>query len=323
MLRYFAAPPLRCRPRTLQFAFSTAHSCQNLVAGHGREAGAGRLASQLDADYTAGTVSSVLTLEYLGACDYATVPVRMAAPETNSSPTDCAPSSSATSRPAALSWRPSTRSCTGMTCGGQSSPKEATRRARPCPLTAVSEPRGRPSTSTCCRRSASTALRKLCMTRRSGWTRPTCTLCTRSCWPTPSSSIGRGDAQSAIVGLIPTERRERAAGPSAAWPGPEAMRQLRVRAGISHEELGIRAGWTATTSEAASAATSTSRPRCCCDSPERSTSRWAKLRATSLLRSGKARRATLIGVRAGQDFRGCPSRRLLDATSFSHATDGR
>lgn len=74
MLRYFANQPVECRPRTLQFAFSTAHFYQRLVSPTVRHGGAGQLAQQLDDDYDKGTVSAVVALEHLGARDYEMVP---------------------------------------------------------------------------------------------------------------------------------------------------------------------------------------------------------------------------------------------------------
>jgi hypothetical protein len=74
MMRYFASQPVACRPRTLQFAFSTAHFYQRLVAPNVRHGGAGVLAAQLDNDYDKGTVSAVVVLEHLGARDYEMVP---------------------------------------------------------------------------------------------------------------------------------------------------------------------------------------------------------------------------------------------------------
>jgi hypothetical protein len=70
MLRYYASQPIACRPRTLQFAFSTAHFYQRLVSPNVRFGGAGQLAQQLDDEYDKGTVSAVLVLEHLGARDY-------------------------------------------------------------------------------------------------------------------------------------------------------------------------------------------------------------------------------------------------------------
>ena len=70
MARYFAALPLACRPRTIQFAFSTAHFYQRVADPAVRDGGAEQLAQQLDRDYDQGTVSVVLALEHLGAIDY-------------------------------------------------------------------------------------------------------------------------------------------------------------------------------------------------------------------------------------------------------------
>src|SRR3954453_325140 len=70
MLRYFASLPIACRPRTLQFAFSTAHFYQRVARPDVRHGGAGQLAEQLDRDYDKGTVSAVVVLEHLGAREY-------------------------------------------------------------------------------------------------------------------------------------------------------------------------------------------------------------------------------------------------------------
>lgn len=74
MARYLASLPAECRPRTIEFAFSTAHFYQRVADPQHRYGGAGVLAQQLDADYDKGTVSSVLVLEHLGAIDYEGVP---------------------------------------------------------------------------------------------------------------------------------------------------------------------------------------------------------------------------------------------------------
>jgi hypothetical protein len=74
MLRYFASLPVECRPRTLQFAFSTAHFYQRVAKPDVRHGGAGVLAQQLDDDYDKGTVSAVVVLEHLGAREYDTEP---------------------------------------------------------------------------------------------------------------------------------------------------------------------------------------------------------------------------------------------------------
>src|SRR3954454_13860942 len=74
MLRYFASLPVECRPRTLQFAFSTAAFSQRVARPDVRHGGAGQLAEQLDRDYDQGTVSAVVVLEHLGAREYEAVP---------------------------------------------------------------------------------------------------------------------------------------------------------------------------------------------------------------------------------------------------------
>ena len=70
MARYFAKLPVACRPRTLEFAFSTAHFYQRVAGPDTRDGGAEQLAQQLDRDYDKGTVSSVVVLEHLGAIEY-------------------------------------------------------------------------------------------------------------------------------------------------------------------------------------------------------------------------------------------------------------
>jgi hypothetical protein len=80
MARYFAGLPLACRPRTIEFAFATAHFFQRVVDPAVRNGGAEQLAEDLDRDYDAGTVSAVVTLEHLGAREY------QAAPRTDGGP---------------------------------------------------------------------------------------------------------------------------------------------------------------------------------------------------------------------------------------------
>jgi hypothetical protein len=70
MARYFAKLPAACRPRTLEFAFSTAHFYQRVKSPDTRDGGAEQLAQKLDRDYDKGTVSAVVVLEHLGAIDY-------------------------------------------------------------------------------------------------------------------------------------------------------------------------------------------------------------------------------------------------------------
>jgi hypothetical protein len=74
MARYFAALPAQCRPRTLQFVFSTAHFYQRVARPDIRDGGAEQFAERLDRDYDKGTVSAVVVLEHLGALDYEEVP---------------------------------------------------------------------------------------------------------------------------------------------------------------------------------------------------------------------------------------------------------
>jgi hypothetical protein len=70
MVHYFASLPIECRPRTIQFAFSTAHFYQRVKDPAVRDGGAEQLAEQLDRDYDKGTVSAVVVLEHLGARDF-------------------------------------------------------------------------------------------------------------------------------------------------------------------------------------------------------------------------------------------------------------
>lgn len=74
MARYLASLPAACRPRTIEFAFSTAHFYQRVADPRIRNGGAEQLAEQLDRDYDKGTVSAVVALEHLGAIDYESVP---------------------------------------------------------------------------------------------------------------------------------------------------------------------------------------------------------------------------------------------------------
>jgi hypothetical protein len=74
MARYLARLPGACRPRSVEFVFPTAHFYQRLVDPYHRHGGAGVVATQLDAEYDQGLVSSVLVLEHLGAIDYEQIP---------------------------------------------------------------------------------------------------------------------------------------------------------------------------------------------------------------------------------------------------------
>ena len=74
MARYLASLPMRCRPRTVEFSFSTAHFYQRVADPDVRDGGAEQLAERLDHAYDRGTVSAVLVLEHLGAIDYEAQP---------------------------------------------------------------------------------------------------------------------------------------------------------------------------------------------------------------------------------------------------------
>lgn len=74
LARHFASLPRECRPRTLQFVFTTGHIYQHLTGGDDRGGGAEQEAKQLDSDYDKGTVAMVFAMEHLGAREYAAVP---------------------------------------------------------------------------------------------------------------------------------------------------------------------------------------------------------------------------------------------------------
>jgi hypothetical protein len=74
LARHFAALPRACRPRTLQFVFTTGHLYQRLLGGADRGGGAEQEAKQLDADYDRGTLALVFAMEHLGAREYAAQP---------------------------------------------------------------------------------------------------------------------------------------------------------------------------------------------------------------------------------------------------------
>jgi hypothetical protein len=74
LARYFAQQPLECRPRTLQFVFTTGHLYQRLTGGADRGGGAEQFAKRLDEDYDNGTVALVFTIEHLGAREYSAGP---------------------------------------------------------------------------------------------------------------------------------------------------------------------------------------------------------------------------------------------------------
>jgi hypothetical protein len=69
LARHFAALPRECRPRTIQFVFTTAHLYQQLRPPE-RDGGAEQYAEQLDHDYERGTVALVVAMEHMGAREY-------------------------------------------------------------------------------------------------------------------------------------------------------------------------------------------------------------------------------------------------------------
>jgi hypothetical protein len=72
--RHFASLPPECRPRTMQFVFTTGHLYQHLQGDANRGGGAEVVARQLDADYDdRGDVALVVALEHMGAREYAAV----------------------------------------------------------------------------------------------------------------------------------------------------------------------------------------------------------------------------------------------------------
>ena len=73
LAKHFAALPIECRPRTLEFAFTTAHLFQQLDPSE-RDGGAEQYAEELDAAYEQGTLALVVALEHMGAREYAAVP---------------------------------------------------------------------------------------------------------------------------------------------------------------------------------------------------------------------------------------------------------
>lgn len=66
LARYYAQLPIECRPRTLEFVFTTAHLYLS-------QAGADRYAGQLDEEYGDGTVALVVVMEHLGANEFVAV----------------------------------------------------------------------------------------------------------------------------------------------------------------------------------------------------------------------------------------------------------
>jgi hypothetical protein len=74
LARHFASLPKACRPRTLQFVFTTGHLYQRLLGGQDRGGSAELVAKTLDSDYSKGSLAMVFALEHLGAREYAANP---------------------------------------------------------------------------------------------------------------------------------------------------------------------------------------------------------------------------------------------------------
>ena len=164
MARYLATVPMRCRPRTLEFAFATAHFYQRVVSPAVRNGGAEALAERLDRDYGAGTVSSVLTLEHLGARDYEQTSRGSGKPGARLTPNGLRAIQfiGVTPSPPLVAAVNSVVHRYGMVrtilLHGSDAP------ARPFRRTAASVVRARRSRGICCRRSASSARRSICTT---------------------------------------------------------------------------------------------------------------------------------------------------------------
>ncbi|WP_394828290.1 hypothetical protein [Pendulispora albinea] len=79
MARYFAQFDVRCRPRTLEFVFTTAHLHQHLVPPW-RDGSAEPYAQELDRAYQDGRAAAVVVVEHLGARTYTAVPRRDGGP---------------------------------------------------------------------------------------------------------------------------------------------------------------------------------------------------------------------------------------------------
>jgi hypothetical protein len=73
MTEHFAALPRECRPRTLEFAFTTSHLYQRLDPP-ARDGGAEQYAQELDRTYDEGKLALVVAMEHLGAREYAALP---------------------------------------------------------------------------------------------------------------------------------------------------------------------------------------------------------------------------------------------------------
>ena len=73
LAEHFASLPRECRPRTIEFVFTTAHLHQRLDPSE-RDGGAEDYAEQLDREYDEGKVALVMAMEHMGAREFAAVP---------------------------------------------------------------------------------------------------------------------------------------------------------------------------------------------------------------------------------------------------------
>jgi hypothetical protein len=73
LAEYFAGLPRECRPRTIEFVFTTAHLYQS-------RGGSERYAKRLDRAYDRGTLALVTAIEHLGAKEYGALPRRDGGP---------------------------------------------------------------------------------------------------------------------------------------------------------------------------------------------------------------------------------------------------
>lgn len=74
MARRLAALPRACRPRTIDFVFTTGHLFQRLDEPDERDGGAEQVAQLLDRDYDRGRVAAVVVVEHFGALEYGREP---------------------------------------------------------------------------------------------------------------------------------------------------------------------------------------------------------------------------------------------------------
>ena len=74
LARHFASLPQQCRPRTLQFVFTTGHIYQRLLGGIDRGGSSEQVAKQADKAFDKGTLAMAFASEHLGAREYAAVP---------------------------------------------------------------------------------------------------------------------------------------------------------------------------------------------------------------------------------------------------------